>query len=271
LQYLKQFAEFAVASRIRKHKKFQKNISIFDNRFFWLGMIGVVFAVSFVYVFFFSRVFEIQHIVIEGNRKVDIEKVRETANTHERNIILLDIDSLGRMLLLKFPQIKEVTIQKKPLHGLEISLVERRGSAVWCAAPAEPEASGDVCYAVDAHGVVFEPRDPSEFLPLLLVRNIEPVLGTKIVSEETLGAVLAFDAEIKNIVDAASYDIISESRFNIHTELGWEIYAAPLADIGWQAAKLQTVLEKNISDSQKESLEYIDLRFGDQAVVKYRE
>jgi hypothetical protein len=64
--------------------------------------------------------------------------------------------------------------------------------------------------------------------------------------------------------------IISNERLNIKTFEGWLIYFNPKEDLDWQTQKLDLVLEKQIPLEKREELEYIELRFGNQAFIKYQ-
>ena len=49
---------------------------------------------------------------------------------------------------------------------------------------------------------------------------------------------------------------------------GWEIYFTQEEDRSWQETKLREVLEKQIPPEKRSRLQYIDVRFGNQAYVK---
>ena len=51
---------------------------------------------------------------------------------------------------------------------------------------------------------------------------------------------------------------------------GWDSYIDPREDMTWQKTKLVEVLEKQIPLEKRTNVEYIDVRFGDQAYFKYR-
>ena len=67
-----------------------------------------------------------------------------------------------------------------------------------------------------------------------------------------------------------SVEIVSETRANWKTSEQWEVYANLTEGLEWQLLKLQAVLEKKIPPERRSFLLYIDLRFGDQAYLKYR-
>lgn len=234
------------------------------SRFLWLGIFAVFFGAFFVYGFFFSGVFDIKHIEITGNRKIETEKILQVVQSNAHHFVLLNINKLGEVLLNEFPEIGQVTIKKKPLDSLKIIVTERRGVAIWC--------KEEQCFALDSQGIIFEKRNPGEFLPLIrFLRRIEVDLGDKIIVEESLAKLLLFHENIKRFLNVLQYTIISEERINVEISEGWDVYIAPKGNIEWQVDKLKVVIEKNIPEERRANLEYIDLRFGDQAFIKYRE
>ncbi|MCH7604650.1 hypothetical protein IID24_01535 [Patescibacteria group bacterium] len=75
------------------------------------------------------------------------------------------------------------------------------------------------------------------------------------------------DEEIRIVL----YTIVSGARVNAETSEHWDMYINPKKNIEWQVEKLRTVFEKNVPPERRGELEYIDLRFGDQAFIKYRD
>jgi len=221
--------------------------------------------VFLAYGFFFSGVFNIKHIEIIGNRKVETEKIREVVQNNAHHFVLLSINKLGTIILNEFPEIRQVTIKKKPLDSLEVIVRERRGAAIWCKQEKQ-------CFALDSQGIIFEEREIGEFLPVInFSGTLEANLGDKIIVEKLLGKLLLFDQSIRRFLKVSQYTIVSEERINVGISEGWDVYIAPKENIDWQVDKLEAVIEKNIPEGQRVNLEYIDLRFGDQAFIKYRE
>ena len=55
------------------------------------------------------------------------------------------------------------------------------------------------------------------------------------------------------------------------TKEGWRILLDLKENMEWQQTKLQLVLEQKIPLEKRGELQYIDLRFGDQAYIKYQD
>ena len=224
-----------------------------------------------MYGFFFSGVFDIKHIEITGNRKVETEKILQIVQSNSNHFVLLNINELGKALLNEFPRIKQVTIKKKPLDSLEIIVAERRGIAIWCPMLETQANQEEQCFALDSQGIMFEEISPGELLFRIgFERRMEAVLGDRIIAQETMAKLLLFHENIKRFLEVFQYTIVSEERINIRISEGWDIYVALKENIEWQSDKLKVVIEKDILEERRSNLEYIDLRFGDQAFIKYR-
>ena len=65
--------------------------------------------------------------------------------------------------------------------------------------------------------------------------------------------------------------IVSNERLDIKTQEGWSIRLDPQRELGWQLTKLKTDLTQEIPAESRESLEYIDVRFGNFAPYKYKD
>ena len=103
------------------------------------------------------------------------------------------------------------------------------------------------------------------------------MLGEQVLAQELLSNILLFQKQM----DAAALfqevglrvsgiTVFSEDRANARISEGWEIYLNPADNIDWQTTKAKLVLDQEIPFAKRPLLEYIDLRFGDQAYIKYR-
>ena len=64
------------------------------------------------------------------------------------------------------------------------------------------------------------------------------------------------------------YFSLTPGLVSAHMTEGWEIYFTQEEDRSWQETKLREVLEKQIPQEKRSRLQYIDVRFGNQAYVK---
>ena len=99
-------------------------------------------------------------------------------------------------------------------------------------------------------------------------------LKETVLEKDVLDAIVSFAKEAKRrsifSKDGLSFEIMSESQIHARTGEGWSVYFTHTEGLSWQMTKLQTVLENKIPFEKRKKLEYIDVRFGDQAYFKYR-
>lgn len=253
--------------RLRTTKKIKKKGSLLKNKFFWLGVSIAAFAELLFYIIVLSPPFQIQEVQVGGNAEVSEDTIRNVVlhNLWREflffptvSILLADTRGMQDGLLRAFIELDTVSIQRKFPNTLSVLVQEKRTVALWC------KESG--CLALDKDGVAFKEAQASPDFPVI----------TSLVTKNELSAVLDFSREMKRrslLGDTAridSFRIISESQIETSVSEGWSIYFTSGQDLSWQITKLQTVLENKIPLEKRKKLEYIDVRFGDQAYIKYR-
>ena len=254
-------------NNFRKTKKIKKKGSILKSRFFWLGVSIVALTELLLYVVVLFPLFQIQEVRVEGNIEVSENKIKSAVLEHlwgkflffpTASILLADTQGIRDNLLLTIVELETVSIQKKFPNILIVSVQEKRTVAFWC-------QDQDRCLALDKEGVAFKKAQVSSDFPVI----------TSPVTEDALLAVLNFSKEMKRrslLGDEVSvgFRIVSENQIEASISEGWSIYFTQTQDLSWQITKFQTVLENKVSPEKRRKLEYIDVRFGDQAYLKYR-
>jgi len=261
----------------KKPYRVKRKKSIFRNRFLWPGILIFIFITSSLYFLFFSEIFQVEKIIVTGEKKVskiDLkllveEKLeKETFFLKTRSIFLVNLNEIKENILNSFPQIAEIEIGRGFPDALNIVVVERFGLTVWC--------QGGQCFLLDNEGVIFEEifdTDPEAFQIKNLAQVPELKLGDKVIEKEKLNQILDIESKLRNNlkIPVTAVAIVSEGRLNVETSEGWEIYFNPQGDIEWQLTKLKAVLEEEILPENRKNLEYIELRFGNFANPKYRD
>jgi len=272
-----------MARMYRRARRIRARKSRFPSRFFGIGLLFIILVVLLGYIFFFTGLLTIDNVEIVGAKKIEQGEVmnlveefipRNILFWKVTNIVLLSAQDIEQKLAEVFPEIRSVRVEKKFPHSVLVTIQERRGVAVWCQDEEKQE-----CFALDANGIVFERRNPGEFLPLLNFFNpVEARIGENIIKEELLEHILDFHGRVRRFLTFGDeairivlYNVVSGARVNVKTSEHWEIYINPKESTEWQVEKLRAVFEKNIPPERRGELEYIDLRFGDQAFIKYSE
>ena len=262
----------------RKTRKIKKKGSILKNRFFWLGVSIAVFTELLLYLVVLLPLFQIQEVRVKENIEVSENKIKSVVlqDLWKRflffptaSILLADTQGIGDNLLETLLELETVSIQRKFPNVLVVSVQEKRTVALWC--------KESRCFALDNEGVAFKKAHVSTDFPVITsLREAPENLGETVVTKDALLAVLDFSREMKrrslllgNEV-SVRFRIVSENQIDAATPEGWSIYFTRTQDLFWQITKLQTVLENKIPPEKRRKLEYIDVRFGDQAYLKYR-
>jgi hypothetical protein len=268
----------------RKPYRVKRKKSIFLNRLLWLGALFFFIISAIFYFLFFLEVFQVEKIIVTGEKKVAKEDLgllvgekleRKILFFKTKSIFAVDTQNIKKDILNSFPNISEVEISRGFPDALNIVVVERLGLTIWC--------QEEQCFLLDGEGVIFDPvrndiPDGVEEIPqrvrIIDRQNINSLkLGDKVIEKEKLNQILDIESKLRDNlkIPLTALEIISEERLNIETFEGWKIYFNSEGDIGWQLTKLRAVLEEEILPENRKNLEYIDLRFGNLAPYRYKD
>ncbi|MBI1971487.1 MAG: FtsQ-type POTRA domain-containing protein [Candidatus Wildermuthbacteria bacterium] len=240
--------------RYKKFRRIKKKKPLYASKAFWTAFgIAAVAGISW-YVVAFAPFAQIKEVQVRGAESVDPEKIAGFAwSVIPRSILLVNTQKLQEGIEKMFPEIDNAKIRRAFSRKLIVQVQERKKVAVWCT-----DESVQNCFAIDRKGVAFRRENPSNELLVFSQDALEPAL---------LSALFEFKEGSGLRLDSVS--VLSGSQLRLTTSEGWNIFMNPEENIGWQLAKLKAVLEKKIPPEQRKNLEYIDLRFGDQAYIKY--
>ncbi len=252
-------------------KRIKKQKSIFKNKFFWILVFFVAFFCSLFYLALILDTFQIKIIQVKENDAILRSKVQELVGQsiqkkilffNTRSIFLFDSRHVEGVILNAFPEVETLQMKRNLPNSLVVTIHKRQEVALWC-------KTREQCFALDAKGVIFKEKKPqNEFLIFSSSKDFVPELGELALPQELASFLFAFWQ--KAGIQFASVIIVSNSQIQYKTSEGWEVYCNPKENLKWQITKLQTVLEKKKPVATGQKLEYIDVRFGDQAYIKYR-
>ena len=271
-------------------KKFLK------SRFFWFGTLGFFVLAGSAYGIFFTPLFQIKHIEIRGNKNIAEEELRQAASESlqrkvafftTNNFFLANAAVAGAKIQAVFPEIESVAVQKRFPDKVRVTVQERQGIGTWCQnkilsvnledSHEQTTQSIRQCFTLDKQGVIFEETESGKEV-ILSAEGVEAALGDQVVDPVAFERMLQFQRSVDAFplfeqvgLRVLSLLIVSKERVNAGISEGWEMYFNPSERGDWQIQKVKLVLEKEISSQRRPFLEYIDLRFGDQAYIKYRQ
>ncbi len=252
---------------------------LLKNSFFWSGVAGVSILAILMYLAVFSPFAQVAAVEARGTKTVEARDVEEMTRrlfpknfvfAQTQSIFLLPVQNIEQNLKNTFPQFKKVQVQRNWFQRKAvIAIEERAGKAVWC------QGSGK-CFLVDEDGVLFLEIGPQNALYRLLSENYEELdLGDSIGDVSSLRSLLSMYEELdrENFLEEQgfsflSFELGSGEKLEGTTSEGWKIFFTLQKDIKWQSQKLRAVLKEKVARDKRKTLEYIDVRFGDQAYVK---
>ena len=253
--------------KVRRKKPMSKKLLlIVKSKLFAKILIVAIIAFCCIWLVVFSQIFQIKHIHISGAQRVLPEEIQSIVEDKiksrilfwdTRNILFVNANKIQQGILSNFPEIIEVEITKALPDALDVAVVERNQSAVlvWL----------DQQFFIDNKGVVFE-KDAVSSPDALKIKTCfihsEPKLGKEVIEQSTLSSIFIIQAQLEKMkIPIEIIEIVSNSRVNVKTSEGWEIYFNTNGGTAQQARELELVLKEKISPEAREDLEYIDLRF----------
>ena len=250
----------------RKIHRYRKKKLILKNRFFWLTTLVLVSFTSLFSFLFFSGTFLVEKIVVSSQEKVSKEAIGSLVVS--KNIFFIDREVIRAKILENFPQIAEVKIDRSFPDSLNILVIERVSVATWC--------QENDCFLMDNNGIIFEKIAARDDLQQTLIKGLNEgklALGSMMIDEEELSKILKIGSELKSSlkIEIEEFTISLDDKLIALTRDNWEIYFSLTNDIDWQITKLRVVLEEKIPPEKRENLEYIEVRFGNLAPIKYKD
>jgi len=250
--------------RIKKRKK--------DKRFFRFLILILILIGSLFYFLFFSSIFQIEKIEIVGNQKVNPQNLKKFLQDQiqknifgfkSESIFLLNPKKIEKSIQDQFPPVFEVDLKRRFPNQLFLEIKEREAIAIF-------QKNGNQ-FLLDREGIIF---DWAKDLDLIMIENLtlkkELVFGKKVIPKENLSQIL----KIKDLIEKNSdlkikkASLISEQRADFLTTEDWQIYFNLRDNLENQVSNLILVLEKEITDKKRETIKYIDLRFGNRVYYK---
>ena len=261
----------------KTRRRIKKRKPIFKSRFFLFGLLFFVLAGSLGYFLFFSSLFQVQSVLATGSTRGEEMVALSQELVHSRvlfletkSIFLARRNNMEQLVLEQFPEVEGVRVFYDFPSTLVLRVIERKEVAQWC--------NTFSCFALDANGVIFRADGSANFMRISssLVSQ-EVALGEHVLESSLLSLILEFEKRVEQLdpirqtkVRVVSSDIVSNARANFLLSEGWKIFFNPEESLDWQATKLRLVLEKKIPIEKRGKLEYVDVRFGNQAYLKYR-
>lgn len=217
---------------------------------------------------FFSPRFQIEDLVIVGNMSIPTEEIETIAGEKiKTSFSLMGMDFVTESIFLslgnKIEQIKEVmpeidtiSIKRNYPSGISLEIVEKTPYAVW--------SYEDEKYLVDKKGsFIKNTEETNDYIKINQQEDIDDLDKKSVIA-----SIFLINTELNNQdINILEYNLFND-KLKVLTNKNFSIIFDLKQDISWQIEKLKIVLEKNTQLKDSEDIEYIDLRFDNQTVVK---
>lgn len=222
-----------------------------------------------VVVFLRSSLFTITQINVEGNVNVTAEKIIELAEiSAEETLFKMDKDEISQRITA-YPFIKEAELKRKLPGTLVINVTEREplGFIVTANGYVQFDQEGMVLAVTGSMG--------KYNLPIITGVNIAEIPSPGSLLDEAsfnnaLSIIKTCDKQLLNNI--AEINIGQNGYVSAYTYQGIEIKIGTAEDIQQRMQSLKDILAQiqaeNINISE---IEYIDIRFADVPVIKFKE
>jgi cell division protein FtsQ len=213
---------------------------------------------------------KVKRVTIEGNRIVETAEILQLANI-KRNVQLEEIDLTAvRHSILSHYFIKDATVECDLPATLKISVTERTPLAM---------VNGAQLLYLDEDGVVLPHSISKQLFDLPVLTGVPVAValtpGTTIEDGDVREALAILTAS--KLVSKELYHLISEVRMRNRGDI--VLYAAewgvPIifgrGEIASKLVRLEAFWNDVVRERGSEDLQYVDLRFDDQVVVRWNQ
>lgn len=241
-----------------------KNIS---RKFFSISIFLFTALICF-YLFLHSSFFSVESIYVTGSEKVTEKEIINLAGISLGTNIFKINDRLCMKAIEIHPLIKSAEMVRHLPREIEIQVAERE---IWALIPYE-----DVVLCIDEEGVCIDKLAHSSFLNYPVI-TLEKIPGYVTLGQTVQSEGIPMIREIWDALPSESREEISDFYFSdktreviIYTEQGTEVRFGGLERLPEKVELFSGILqiEKDLQEKGREVLEYVDLRFEGQPVVK---
>lgn len=243
------------------------------------GFIFRVFSICIIlliiltctYLFLHSSFFSIEKIYVTGLQTIDESEILQLSELHVGKNIFMTNTRYSSKAIEIHPMVKEAVIIRHLPREIEINILERE---MWALMP-----HGDMVLCIDAEGICLD-KLSNRYLPGYPIITMEDIpvkvnIGQAIEPEGVMMIRQIWDTLTPEIHSQISdYHYLNSSKeLVLYTIKGTEVRFGDLERLEEKTNLIQAVfqIEEDMEVEGIEVLEYVDLRFKGQPVIKIRE
>ena len=251
---------------------------------FFVALLGaLIYGVS--YISYLPR-YTISAIDVTGATTVPAPMVSEYVQSQlftgahpflsSANIFLYHRVGLQNEIVGYFPRIKSATITRDSLFSttLHVAIVERESYARWCT----DVINSTDCYQMDSDGYIFaqspEATSTVTYTTSYIFGGAISTSTSPITQSFESAHISGIVALLKKLTDAGyrptGATVTNDQDFVVNLADGFAIKASFGEDSSTVVHNLQLVLGSTVLANKKDTIEYVDLRFGDRVYYKLK-
>ncbi|MEA3398964.1 MAG: hypothetical protein U9R00_00415 [Patescibacteria group bacterium] len=252
----------------------------------------IITIIAWLSYFSNHRSVTINKIIIEGNNVIDQEDIDKIVEDNfsgkyfrlfsKRNSFIYPKDDLYNDLIESFPRIKELDVFLSKFNTLNISLIERSGSFLWCGDEIpEKKFIGENCYYLNDLGYLFDqaPYFSGNLFLKFYVPILDNPLGSQMLSEDKFNSLVKFIEVVSELELRPIYLVIDNNEYNLY--LNHSEKATSPKIIFNKENNLEEIASNLILTMKKDEfnnkiinnynkLLYLDLRFNNKVLYKFK-
>lgn len=268
--------------RFRKPYRIRKKRYWYKNKAMWFMIVALALVILFVYLLWFLPFLQVKEIEVVGDESISRERVVAIAKEKisqnilgfkSSTILFVSKSAVSEALQGSFPSIESTSVRKSFPSKIIVTISLRQEIISWCKFVEEDK----VCVGVDKFGIAFKDASSTDLYITGPSELQEVAWGDNIIDPDLISKLLDFRVEAESWsvlrddgIVIVEFAIISENRVHIIFSEQWAVYVNPKENLDWQLTKLKLVLEREVPRDRRGELLYLDLRFGDQAFIKYQ-
>jgi len=251
---------------MKRYSQRKKRSSL--KKYVFVGLFFLLIITS-GYFLVWSPYLWINDINVQGEAKYysdsDIKEIAWTKIEFPyKSIVLVPLNQIKQEILERYPEIKQVEINRHLPNSLVIKIEERKNTGVWC------QKQVNQCFFFDSEGIIFQPAPLIKGSLIINVYGVEDSIKVRdqILSSEMIEFILAIKKGLPEISlpEAVDFEVVSLEDLRVTTARGWQIYFNPKYSVESQLETLKRIFNKEIDLNQ--ALEYIDLRIQGRVYYK---
>lgn len=258
-----------------KLRNLRRRKKIIQKKGFWIILL-VILSVStiFYFIMFFPK-FQVSHVEISGNEKIEKKDIENITwgylnkklfgtgifNISSKSIFIVNKKNLIKDILSNFSNIEDVQIKKDLPNSLILKVKERQPFAVFC--------QENNCFFIDENGVIFESLETrSKDMIIIMSDYMEILIGKEIIGKNIMDIISIVEKNLKDNFQIDIKEVFVSNTLIFKTSENWKVYFDPTSDIDLQITKMNSILENEITQSDRKNLQYIYLQYQDKAYYK---